>query len=335
MTRTQYGNCPITIVTGFLGAGKTTLLRQLLERPEFSETALIINEVGEAVVDQLLFGEKRVAPIILAGGCICCTLVEDIGYTLRDLHERRAQGLIPPFKRVVIETTGLADPGPLVTRLLTDGWIGDRFSLGLVITVADATNIGRTVSVSPEAAVQIALADRVVISKADLVDEAATAEAIAHIVKVNPTAQVIKADRGDVPSDAFLAARSSGAMATPAAHSHHHAAGIETASMKISQPLVWSRAARALDVMFARHRDRLLRLKGVLNIEGCPKPVSVNGVQGVFYPPELLASWNQMERGSRVVVIARDADPRAMLGELRERLGSMPDQINLVSEGTL
>lgn len=326
------GTIPVIIVTGFLGSGKTTVLRYLLRQPEFKKSALIINEVGEIGIDQLLFEEGQNAPILLAGGCICCALVEDVGYTLRDLFERRKHGLVPEFQRVVIETTGLANPGGLVRRLLTDGWIAQHFSLGAVIAVADATNVVSTLTIAPEAAVQLALADRAILSKADLVDPDTLADAEACLCGINATLAIATADHGQVAPDFVLApghAQSLLGDATGTGHAHAHLAGVASTTLSITEPLAWGRAAEALDAMVAIRGTRLLRLKGILNIVGSQRPILINAVQGVFHPPEQLAAWPDANRNSRIVIIVQDLDPDDIAHEVRAALATRSDSMSL------
>ena len=327
---------PVFILTGFLGAGKTTLLRDLLLRPEFAYTAVIINEVGEAVVDRMLFDGRGVEPILLEGGCICCALVEDVGYTLRDLHEKRRQGLIAPFRRVIIETTGIADPAPVIQRILTDAWISRHFTVGPVLALADVSSIGHSLETTQEAAVQIALADRVVLTKADLVAAEAVATAEVQVRGLNPQVRMTVAEQGVVPSDFILSPRSQDATwqaetlpggGTDFHHGHlhdgeEHAGGLSTASVTIAGPLMWADVARTLDCVFNRHRTRLLRVKGVLDIAGVPGPVAINGVQGVFYPPEVLPGWCDAQRQCRIVLIGKGIDPEQVVSEILEGFGA-------------
>jgi G3E family GTPase len=318
---------PIFVLTGFLGAGKTTILKHLLQKPQFERSALIVNEVGDVGIDQLLVGNKTIEPILLAGGCICCTFVEDIGHTLRDLYERRDQRLVPTFDRVVIETTGLANPGPILRRLLTDAWVYARFRVQAVVGVADGVHLARSTELAPEVASQLALSDRIAISKADLISDEEKTAVLGLADRINPNVPIIAVAHGHVPADFFLeAADHKDVFGADAARRDgpDHGLDVTTASLTLDTPLPWALVAGMLDRLFARHGADLLRVKGVLDVVGSERPVIVHGVQGVFYPPELLDGWQRAVRQSRIVFIARGIDARIIADSFAAALAAGP-----------
>lgn len=310
---------PIIILTGFLGAGKTSVLRALLRRAEFRRSALLINELGELGIDQLLVDGLPQPPVLLPGGCICCALSGDANHALRDLYERRLEGLIPAFRQVFIETTGLANPGPVIQQLLTDAWLSQRYRLHAVVAVVDAAHFVDQVSSSPEAALQVALADRIIVSKADLASQQQRLATETRVATLNPDAPCRAARQGDVPTGFVLdplphSIRLSRLGAGPQAISH--SSGISTTSFEYGAALPWSAATDAFDSVFAKFGHRLLRAKAVLRIAGAPHPVLIQGVQGVFYPPEFLRGRRSVDADSRVVLITRGVDARIVADEL-------------------
>src|SRR5438132_7353691 len=184
---------PVHIITGFLGSGKPTLLRGVLASPAFANTAVVVNEFGEVALDHLLL--QRVDPdtVVLQTGCVCCTLRSELGAALRDLYDKRERGRVPPFDRLVIETTGLADPAPLLFTLMADPVLRYHFRLGTIVTTVDAVNGARHLAQHLESVKQVAVADQVVLTKTDLVDRASVDGLRAAVVRYNPTAPLLEA----------------------------------------------------------------------------------------------------------------------------------------------
>jgi G3E family GTPase len=308
---------PVTLLTGFLGAGKTTLLNRLLRDPALADTAVLINEFGEIGIDHLLVEHLDEDAVLLASGCLCCTIRGDIARALRDLDGRGRA-----FRRVVIETTGLADPAPILHTLLRDPMLRARFRLDGVVTVVDAVAGPANLDAQEEARRQVAVADRLVISKADLADPAPLA---ARLAALNPVAPIL--DVRTVRAEALLDAgpfaldgKAPGAAgwieAAGHAHHHHHHdpnrhdARIRALCLRYETPLKWEGVASYLEMLAMTQGERLLRVKALLNLAGEPGPVVLHGVQHSFHPPERLAAWPEGDdRASRFVFILRDLDP--------------------------
>lgn len=302
---------PIFVLSGFLGSGKTTLLNRLLKAPEFSDTAVVVNELGEIGIDHVLISAVENV-VLLDSGCLCCGLGESLRETLFDLHARRALGQLPPFARIVVETTGLADPAPILQSILQDTQLRRDFELAALIVIVDAQRVSAQLAQYPEARTQIALADRLVLSKTDLATEAECSAACDAIRAINPVAPIDLAR--DVSGEpAALAAHKtfpSGldrylGEATVAAR---HSADVRTRSFVLHGPIhhagvaAWSGFAREI------FGARLLRCKGIVAVEGEAGPVLIQSVQGHFAAPERLGGWTSDDRRSRLMCIVDGLD---------------------------
>lgn len=332
---------PLTVLTGFLGAGKTTLLNRLLQDPALADTVVIINEFGEIGLDHLLVESVDEGMILLSAGCLCCTVRGDLIATLEDLLRRRDNGRVTPFRRVIIETTGLADPAPILHAVLYHPYLSIRYALEEVVTVVDAVNGAATLDAHEEAVRQAAVADRLVITKADLLGEgaAATLPSLKHrLAALNPGAALIEA--ADAPASALIghgafgldgkiadvsawlnaeaeaAERRSRAHgpASEAGHRHAHDANRHDASIQAfcltsDGPIRRGSFDLFLDLLRSAHGPKLLRVKGIVAIAEDPDhPVVIHGVQHVFHVPEVLRRWPDGDRRSRLVFIVRDLD---------------------------
>ncbi len=323
---------PVTVLTGFLGAGKTTLLNRLLKRPELADTAVLINEFGAIGLDHLLVERLDEATVLLNAGCLCCTVRGDLVRALRDLAARIDAGRA--IRRVVVETTGLADPAPILATLVGDPVVLARYRLDGVVTLVDALAGAATLDAQPEAVKQAAVADRIVLSKTDLAAPEAVAALEARLRRLNPGAPLLHAVRGEVDPAALLDAGpfDRGAKSPEVAHwldaeayaraehdddghhGHHHHhdpnrhdARIHAFCLTFDEPLPFDGVATWLEVLVATRGDAVLRVKGILNLIGEDRPVVVHGVQHVFHPPEKLAAWPEDgDRRSRLVFILRD-----------------------------
>ena len=294
---------PVTVLTGFLGAGKTTLLKRFLETPEGQGTAVVVNEFGAAGIDDALLRASAEETVLLGNGCLCCVTRSDLQETLRRLAVERERGDIPAFQRVVIETSGLADPSPILQTFATDRALGERFHLDVLVTVVDAVTGRDTLSRAAEARKQTILADRLVISKSDVAGSGAADALAAELKALNPNAEI------DVASNGALAP---GKLTEPVTTRRNafvaeaeHSDGIGSFVWTETRPMPWPVFARALDVLIALRAPDLLRVKGFLNVEDCRGPVVVQVVQHLTEPPVELESWPDDARDSRVVFITR------------------------------
>jgi len=311
---------PVTLITGFLGSGKTTLLQRLLLDPTLSDTAVLINEFGEIGLDHHLLERIDETMVVLQSGCVCCTIRGELSTAIKDLHSRRERGVLPPFRRLVIESTGLADPFPILSTVHSDPVLRHHFRLGNVITTVDAVNGLRQLDAQPESVKQVAVADRLVLTKTDL----ATAEVADRLTKrlrhINPSAPLWRGAEGDVDADALLSADDDGVERRQPAdrqgHTpddrHRHAEDIRTLALSFDEPIDWTSFGIWLTMLLHRHGNELLRVKGILNVADAATPVAVHAVQHLVHPPRHLSAWPDQDRRSRLVFITNRLDPTAI-----------------------
>jgi G3E family GTPase len=325
------------ILTGFLGSGKTTLLGRLLRRPEFSRTAVIINEFGEIGLDHDLIEASEDSLVELQTGCLCCRIRSDLATTIHDLLRRRDEGSIVPFTRIVIETSGLADPAPVLQTLMTDAAIAERVILGGVVTTVDAVNGAQTFDREEISAKQTAVADRLILTKTDL---ASPAPALMHRLKeLNATAPVLIAHHGQIDPHNLLSGRlydpltksldvQSWLGSDPGAHERHH--GVDTYAIVRSEPLRAVTLTLFLEAIAEHCGADILRLKGIVNILESPeRPAVIHGVQHVFHPPTWLPGWPSGDRHTRMIFITRGI-PRGWIEAL---LAALDAEVAGVSAG--
>jgi len=344
---------PFTVLTGFLGAGKTTLLNRLLKDPALAETAVIINEFGEVGLDHLLVEHADDGLVTLTTGCLCCTMRGDLAEALERLLRALDNGRAA-FRRVIVETTGLADPAPVLHTAMLHPYLVLRYRLDGVVTLVDAVNGLATLDNHPEAVKQAAVADRLVLTKTDLVDtterRAALERLRARLTALNPAAVILDAQAGDARAERLLdcglyqpdrkipdVARwlAEEAYAAAEQHHHHHAHDVNRHDDRISAFSVVSDAAvpsatfeMFLDLLRSIHGPNLLRLKGIVKLSESPEqPVVIHGVQHVFHPPATLTAWPDEDRRTRLVFITRDVEPRAVRDLFGAFLGTIaPDR---------
>ncbi|MGH6767695.1 MAG: CobW family GTP-binding protein [Xanthobacteraceae bacterium] len=329
---------PLTVLTGFLGAGKTTLLNRLLSDPAFAGTAVIVNEFGEIGLDHLLVKSIDDNVVLLQSGCLCCTLRGDLVTALESLVRDLDNGRLT-FNRVVLETTGLADPAPVLQTAMAHPYLVMRYRLDGVLVAVDAINGAGTLDRHMESVKQVAVADRIVLTKTDLVDNPeqreGKADLLARLAALNPAAPVLDAAAGDATPKRLLncglfdpASKSADVRRWLAAeayedagHRHHHHNHdrnrhddhIRAFTLVADTPIPAASFEMFIDLVRSLHGPKLLRLKGVVCIAESPdQPLVVHGVQHVMHPPARLPSWPDDDRRTRMVVIARDLAPEAV-----------------------
>jgi G3E family GTPase len=322
------GLVPVHVLTGFLGSGKTTLLRHLLAQPEFADTAVVINEFGEVGLDHLLVREVAEDVVLLSSGCLCCTVRDDLVSTLAELHTLMRAGEIPAFRRVVVETTGLADPAPILQAILGERRLTPFLRMGHVITTVDAVNGEQTLARHREARQQLAIANRVIVTKTDLVAQSGRDSLIEKLSAINPTADLLTSSKAQLPATRVLDEapaqwhrpddRNADSHAPHVHEGHGHDHAIQTFTVQVEQPVQWAAFVDWLELLLASRGDSILRVKGLLAVTGDDRPVIVQGVQHVLYPIERLPQWPDGSAGAGwIVFIARDLTRSAVENSLR------------------
>jgi G3E family GTPase len=306
---------PVSVITGFLGSGKTTLLQHLLQQRGMSDSAVIINELGEVGLDHLLIERIDGETVLLPSGCLCCALRSDLETTLRTMLGRMQRGEMPPFRRVLVETTGLADPAPICQLLLNQPLIAHFYRLDAVLTTIAAVHGTQQLSARREAVKQAALADRLLVTKTDLVDDEVLSGLDRRLAELNPAAPRLRVLHGRVGPEQLFGANgfdpvrkipdvrqwlAAEAHETPHDHGHD---GVCSFCIAFDAPLRWEVVQAWLARLRAEHGERLLRVKGILNLDGEPGPVVVHGVHHVFHPPVLLDAWPDADQRSRLVFV--------------------------------
>jgi G3E family GTPase len=320
---------PVNLITGFLGSGKTTLLQRLLRSPQLANTAVLVNEFGEVGLDHLLLETVDAETVLLQSGCVCCTIRGDLADAMRALYSKRERGLVPPFDRLAIETTGLADPAPIVATLMADPVLRHHFRLGSIVTTVDAVNGALHLAANPESIKQVAVADRLVVTKTDLADASAAGDLEAELARLNPTAPILDAvadplapddlmtsdvyDPAQKPAEVahWLRQEAAHHAAHPARHGHdpqRHGQDIHAFCLTFEQPLDWTGFGIWLTMLLHAHGTNVLRVKGILNVLDMATPVVIHGVQHIVHPPSHLARWPDDDRRSRIVFIVRGLD---------------------------
>jgi G3E family GTPase len=320
---------PVNLITGFLGSGKTTLLQRLLRSPQLAKTAVLVNEFGEVGLDHLLLETLDAETVVLQSGCVCCTIRGDLADAMRALFSKRERGLVPRFDRLAIETTGLADPAPIVATLMAEPVIRHHFRLGSIVTTIDAVNGALHLAANPESRKQVAVADRLVVTKTDLADPGVVRALAADLAQINPAAPILDAIADPLApeelmaSDVYDPAGKSAEVARwlreetsrPPSHPAHdrhdpqrHGQDIHAFCMTFKQPLDWIAFGIWLTMLLHVHGANVLRVKGILNVLDVAAPVVIHGVQHIVHPPAHLARWPDEDRRSRIVFIVRDLE---------------------------
>ena len=319
----------VTVLTGFLGSGKTTVLNHLLDDPDLGQAAVLINEFGDVSIDHLLVEKIDESTVLLESGCVCCSVRSDLVEAMRGLIAKRADGRIPPFERLVIETTGLADPAPIVHTLMSDPIIAGQFRLDGLVTTVDGLLGFATLDNHNEAVKQAAIADRIIITKCDITDDLDALEA--RLKDLNPGATQIKAEHGIVAARDLIEAGLFDREFVPHSerwlgdeaiqehrqgheheHGHRHDKNIRTFVLTADGPIDFMAFQDWLETLLATQGANVLRMKGILEVKDVDRPIAVHGVQHVFHPPAALPSWSGIEKRSRLVFITRSLSEQAV-----------------------
>ncbi len=327
---------PVNVVTGFLGSGKTTLLKEILQKPEFNDTAVIVNEFGEVGLDHILLEEVEEGILLLESGCICCTIRSDLQETIRSLQAKAAASEIPAFSRLVIETTGLADPAPIVSTIAAEPIIRNHFRIGNIICTLDGIAGMRTLRNHEEGIKQIAVADRILITKTDMAEPALVSQLELEAHGVNPLALIGHSTGSgfdasllideDINDPAMRAAEigrwfDANQLAQMknhkhahghSHHSHENTAGLNSFVVEYENPIDWTAFGIWLTSLLHAHGERILRVKGLLNVAESTTPVILHGVQHVVHAPMHLEKWPGDDRNSRIIFITKGISEAAI-----------------------
>ena len=319
---------PVNVITGFLGSGKTTLLQRLLGSPELADTAVLVNEFGEVGLDHHLLRRLDEEIVLLQSGCVCCTIRGDLSTAIRDLYGRRERGEILAFRRLVIETTGLADPVPILSTVMAEPVLRHHFRLGNVVVTIDAVNGLSHLEGQEESAKQAAVADRIVITKTDIASRREVAALRRRLARLNPAAPTLQTaphlpldpdlllthDLYELDSRSeevrrWLAIENEQGSSSLPDHRHidvnRHDARIQAFCLRFERPLDWTAFAIWLTMLLHCHGSNVLRVKGMLNVAANPGPVVIHGVQHLVHPPDHLLEWPDDDHSSRIVFIVK------------------------------
>lgn len=332
----ESGLIPVGVLTGFLGSGKTTILRRILEAEEFGDSAVLINEFGEVGLDHILVGEIAPDVVLLNSGCLCCTLRGELRDALSSLLTSRAKGEIPPFKRVIVETTGVAQPSLILSTVFADPQIRHHYGIGDVVTTVDAMHAEAQSREQEVWIDQITAADDLLLTKTDLVDEEGKNRVLQLLDAVNPAARRLYPDSREVLalfSDHTKAGqeektrrrRAFARTFTPpeTGHAAHHEA-VSTIRISAAAPVDWEAFGVWLSMLLHAHGKNILRVKGLLYLEESEGPVVIQGVQHVIHPPEHLDAWGDIPKQTDLVFILRDIDPQRVQRSFEAFVGSAP-----------
>ncbi len=328
---------PVTIVTGFLGSGKTTLLARVLAHPSMTNTAVLVNEFGEVGLDHHLLRRADERTVLLGSGCVCCTTRGDLAETLLELLDLEQQGEIEPLGRVVVETTGLADPAPILHTVFADPILQHHFSVDLVIATVDAVNGNLHLDRNPESVKQVAAVDRIFITKTDIAE--ATQPLISRLRTINPSVHISEAPSGELdPLDLF--GWKPDGRPTPdtwpitTSSASHDTVDTHSVSLTFDGSVDWTAFGIWFSMLLHARGEDVLRVKGLLDVGGAG-PVILNGVQHIIHPPQHLEEWPDEDHDSRMVFITRDISGGDILSSLEAfqgLIGARPRRINRTNQ---
>ncbi|MCC7082846.1 MAG: GTP-binding protein [Burkholderiales bacterium] len=335
---------PITLLTGYLGSGKTSLLARLLAHPDLCDTAVLMNELGDIALDHDLLYPVAESVVLLGRGCLCCALRDDLAEQLEELYTRRLRKEVPPFRRVVIETTGLADPAPILQTLVAEPVLASLYRLDAVVATADGQLGLRTLDRHFESVKQAALADRIVVTKVDIVAEAELQRLESRLCELNPAAPILRSCRGDIDPGSILdigfdaAGRDPGRvegwlhtqryLPVPAqppvfpGSGPMHDRRIRSFALTMDEPVSGAALWRGIETLIEQYGEQLLRVKGIVNVRAQSAPRVIHIVQHVLYPVLTLPGWPDEDRRTRLVFIVRDLDQTQVLAPLRRALAA-------------
>ena len=336
----QINQIPVTVITGFLGSGKTTLLSSILKKKEMQKTAVIINEFGEIGLDHALIEHTDENIVELQSGCICCTIQGDLNKTLIDLFDKMMNGKVSSFNRILIETTGLANPVPIIHTLMSSIELIRIYSLDGVITVVDSINGEKTLDLHEESLKQLALAEKIILSKTDIVDKDEIKSLVYRIKEINPVSQIIFSKFGNIPLEEIFGLgaydpykKSADVKNWLAAekykdkkHHHHHDVNrhnenIRAFSMMSENPVNMIAFSFFRDMITAALGANLLRMKGIVNIAGEERPAVIHGVQHIFHPVQWLEKWPDNDRRTKLVFITQNIKKKQIEDFFRPLMG--------------
>lgn len=330
--------CPVAIFTGFLGSGKTTVLGHILHQKEFAGTSVIVNEYGQAGLDHRLLRRIEERTTLLSGGCVCCNRRDDLIRELEEMLNAHQSGKLP-LDRVIIETTGLADPAPILFSILTHPRLMHHYYIELVAACLDSANGELHLRSNPESIKQIVAADKVIVTKTDLVGAETVDRLRQRIAQLNPAAEILTAAHGNIDADLFApsaaligneAPRRLPAEACQSAHTTE----IRSMAIQFDKPLDWLAFGIWMSLLLQKHGENMFRVKGIVDV-GEQGPIVLNGVQHIIHPPQHLPDWRDYEtRNSQIVFIMKDIEPQQILDSLRafqSILGAAPEiqEVNL------
>lgn len=302
------GKKPVTVITGCLGSGKTTLIQKILSNKDYKEDfAVIVNEFGQVGLDHHLIKRVEERTVLLNGGCICCNSREDLEEELKDLLYADESGK-ETFDRVIIETTGLADPAPILFTIMSNPLLQNRYVIDCVITTIDAKNGKIQLKNNPEIYKQLSVADKIIVTKIDIASEKEINELVTNVKGINPSCEIIYSKNGDVNPDIVKLNKSSisisNIIVNEASNTNHYSNDIQSISFTFSKPLNWVAFGLWLSMLLHAEGESVLRVKGLLDV-GEEGPIVLNGVQHIIHPPQHLDSWPMGEDVSHIIFILR------------------------------
>ncbi|MFC4769465.1 CobW family GTP-binding protein [Effusibacillus consociatus] len=326
---------PVTVVTGFLGSGKTTLLNKVLSEPSMKNTAVLVNEFGKVGLDHHLLRKIDEQTILLGGGCLCCTVRDDLVKALKDLLDMDQRGVISRVERIIIETSGLADPAPIIFTILTDPVLQHHYYVDLVLVTVDAVNGNLHLSRQPESIKQISAADKIIVTKTDIATPEVITDLIARLQSLNPSVQILEALSSEVALEELFRSQEMEhtqtknkvvSFDTTRMNDGAHVPDTRSISLTFDKPLDWTAFGLWLSMLLHARGQDVLRVKGLIDV-GEEGPVVLNGVQHIIHPPQHLASWPSDDCRSHLVFIMRSIDASDILTSLsafQSVLGASP-----------